>query len=377
MKNPYEVLGVETDVSESELKQKYRQLAKKYHPDLNEGSEEAAEKFKEVSEAYAILSDPEKKRMYDTYGSAAFEQGGGQSYSSSDLGDIFGEFFGDDLFDVFFGGRNRNNRSANAPQKGGDIEDRIKISFKDSIFGVEKTVTYRRNINCHVCHGSGAKEGKGRVTCPKCDGSGTISQSQRTPFGEFRTQTICDNCNGTGTVVEEKCENCKGSGREVKNETISIKIPAGISNNSIIPIRERGHEGFNGGASGTFYLIVEVEPHEIFKRDGNDIHFDMPISYVDATLGGRIEVPLLRGTTEFEIPKGTQGGKTFKIKNEGTPDVRGGANGDLYFTVQISVPTRLNKTQKEKLKEYGNSLKGKTEERRKNFFDKIKDFFDD
>ena len=380
MKDPYEVLGVDKNVGESELKNRYRKLAKKYHPDLNNGSEEAGEKFKDISEAYAILSDPEKKRMYDTYGSRAFEQGGGQAYNYGDINDIFGEFFGDDIFDTFFGGfgrSRRNGRNPNAPRKGGDIEERVRLTFKESIFGVEKKITYRRNINCPTCDGSGAKAGTGRKTCPKCNGSGRINQTQRTAFGQFTTQSVCDRCNGEGTIVEEPCDDCGGSGRKTKSETLNVRIPAGVSQNTIIPINNRGHEGINNGPNGNLYLIIEVEPHEVFERRGNDIYFTMPISYVTATLGGKIDVPLLDGITEYEIPQGTQGGTTFKIKKEGSPDPRGGKKGDLYFTTEIIVPKKLNKTQKEKLKEYGKSINNKSVQDNKGFFEKIKDFFDD
>lgn len=373
MKNPYEVMGVDRDVSPTELKNKYRQLAKKYHPDLNQGSEDASEKLKDINEAYSILSDPEKKDKYDRFGEAAFDQAGGYSTDFSGFGDIFGDIFGD-----FFGGGSRSRRrDPNAPVSGEDIQLNVKITFKESMAGVEKKVSYRKNVNCSHCHGSGGKNGARRITCSTCGGSGFVQTTTRSPFGQFMSQSECPKCHGSGSMVEEKCEHCHGSGREFKNVTLNVKIPKGVDKGNVIPLRNQGHEGVNGGPNGDLYIVIEVENHEIFQRHGNDIYLEMPISYVTAALGDEIEVPTIGGYEKFKIPAGTQTSTRFKIRNQGAPDVRSGRKGDLYFDVKIVVPKGLNKDQREKLMAYGDSIGNRTSKDSKNFFEKLKDFFNE
>ena len=373
MKNPYEVLGVEKSASQEDIKKEYRKLAKKYHPDLNPGDEEANEKLKEVNEAYSILSDSDKRAKYDRYGDAAFDpnQGFG-GFSGSGMGDIFSDLFGD-----FFGGGGSARRpDPNAPRKGQDIQIRVNISFKDSIFGVDKEVSYRRSETCKTCHGDGAKPGTHKETCDMCHGTGQVHRTAQTPLGHFSTVQDCPKCHGTGTIIKEKCPTCGGNGHNFKSEKIKIKIPQGIQDGSVIPIRSKGHDGENGGPSGDLFIVVSVQEHEIFKRYGNDIYYELPISMVTAALGNIIKIPVLDGTEDFEIPEGTQNNTRFRLKGKGVKDVRSGVPGDIYFDVKVVIPKKLNDKEKAKLKEFsevhGEEVHVKEN---KNFFDKVKEFF--
>lgn len=371
MKDPYELLEVDRNVSDSELKRKYRKFAKKYHPDLNPDDDKAQEKFKEISEAYEILSDPQKKRQYDTYGAAAFENGGGAGGFSGGFGgfdDIFGDLFGD----IFSQGRSQQRKRA---RKGSDIQQVVKLTFKESAFGISKEIQVRREVECETCHGKGAKDESKIKTCPKCNGTGVINNVSQTPFGTVSRQTTCDNCHGTGEIIEEKCPDCNGSGRKIKNEKIKIDIPAGVENDSVMRVVGKGNAGENGGSYGDLYIILKVEEHEIFKRDGLDIYYEMPISFTTAALGGNIDIPTLTTTQEYHIPAGTQTGSKFRIKNEGIKSDRTKRQGDLYFYVKVVTPTKLSKSQKEKLKEFS-EISGDMVKEDKNFFEKLKDLFD-
>lgn len=373
MRNPYEVLGVDKNVTPQELKSKYRKLAKKYHPDLNGGSEEAAEKLKEVNEAYAILSDSEKKSMYDRYGDAAFDQSsgfGGAGGFGAGMGDIFSDIFGD----FFGGGRSYSRRvDPNAPKKGSDMEMRIRISFRDSVHGVEKEISYRRTEKCDECSGSGAEKGTKKETCSKCKGTGQVRRSTNTPFGQFTSVGECDHCGGQGYEIKHKCKKCSGHGSVSSNVKIKVNIPAGISDGAIIPIRSKGNAGVNGGPNGDLYIIVSVEEHEVFKRRGNDIYYELPISYTTAALGNEIDIPTLDGTMKFTIPSGTQNDTKFKIKSKGIKDVRTKIPGDLYFITKIIVPKKLSNEEKEKLKELAEVSGEKIKQEHKSFFDKLRD----
>lgn len=372
MKNPYEVLGVSQSASAQEIKKAYRQLAKKYHPDLNQGSAESEAKLKEINEAFSIIGDEENRAKYDRYGEAAFDPNAG-------FGGGFGDFGGDifsDLFSGFFGGsRSSQRRDPNAPKRGSDIQLRVQISFRDSVIGVEKEISYRRQTKCETCSGSGAKDPSKKKTCHTCGGQGQVRTTQQTPFGQFSSVSTCPTCNGSGVEIEEKCDVCHGSGSTIKNSKVKVKIPSGINDGDVIPVRGQGNDGENGGQSGDLYLVVSVEEHEIFKRYGNDIFYELPISFTTAALGNEIEIPTLEGTMKFEIPAGTQHGKRFKVPSEGMNDVRSGRKGDLYFDVQIVVPTKLNEKEKEKLKEFA-SLHGEEVKPEKNLFEKIKDWFE-
>lgn len=373
MRNPYEVLEVDTSVSSEELKRQYRKLAKKYHPDLNSGSEEAAEKLKEVNEAYSILSDPDKRARYDRYGEAAFDPSMGSSGGFGDMGDIFS-----DLFSDFFGGGSSRRRyvDPNAPVKGEDIQVRIRISFKESVFGVEKEVSYRREESCKACSGTGAKNGTGKSTCSRCNGTGQVRTTSNSPFGQFTSVSTCPNCGGSGFEIKEKCDVCHGRGTVKSNSKIKVKVPAGISDGAVIPVRQRGNDGKNGGQAGDLYIVVSVDEHEIFKRYGNDIYYELPINFTTAALGNEIDIPTLDGTQKFTIPAGTQNDTRFRVDGKGIADVRTGRPGNLYFDVKVVIPKKLSNEEREKLKEFAEVSGQTVKEQNKSFFDRIKDFFE-
>lgn len=378
MKNPYEVLGVDKNADKNEIKKTYRKKAKQYHPDLNPGNEEAAEKFKELSQAYEILADDEKRKMYDTYGEAAFENGGMGSGAGADgfggfninMDDIFGDIFSD----LFTGSGGRSN--PDAPRKGADMRIQLRLKFKEAVFGTKKKITYKKEKDCSHCHGTGAKDGAKPEICPTCHGTGTVSREVNSPFGRMINRTTCPTCHGTGSVIKEMCDYCHGSGRETVKETINIDIPAGVDDGNILPLRGAGHAGTKGGPSGDLYVIIRVEPSQFFQRHGNDLSFEMPISFVQAALGDVVKVPTLEGSRDFTIPEGTQSGTRFTLKGEGVKNVKSGRKGNLYFTVNVETPRNLNSEQKEALKKFGDAMGEKTEETKKNFFEKVRDLFD-
>lgn len=375
MKNPYEVLGVDKSASLGDIKREYRKLAKKYHPDLNPDNKEAEQKFKDATLAYEILSDPEKKQKYDRFGAAAFENGGGGYTGGFEgFGGGFGDIFGDLFGDIFNQGYS-SSRSAKRPIKGADIQKEVRLSFAESAFGTDKEIQVRREVECHVCKGEKTAEGGKKETCPDCNGSGVVNEMTRTAFGTMSRTVTCETCHGTGEIIDKPCTNCKGDGKEYKSETIKIHIPSGIENQNVIRVTGKGHIGENGGPFGDLYVIVRVEDHEIFKRNGLDIYYEMPISFPTAALGGEIEVPTLKETKTFDIPKATQTGERFSLKKEGIKDERTGRQGNLYFYVKIITPTKLNKEQKDALKKFSQASGSEIKEE-KSFFDKLKDFFD-
>ncbi len=369
MKDPYEVLGVSKSASSDEIKREYRKLAKKYHPDLNPDDKEAEQNFKEATLAYEILSDPEKKQKYDAYGSAAFENGGaGFNGGFGGFGDIFSDLFGD-IFNQGYG----NN--AKRPIKGDDIQQVVNLTFQEAAFGTSKEIQVRREVECHVCHGSKAEEGSETHTCPDCHGQGMVNEVSRTAFGTMSRTVTCSKCHGTGEIIENPCKNCKGTGKEYKSEKIKIDIPSGVEDKNVIRLSGKGNVGENGGPFGDLYVVLRVANHEIFKRDGLDIYYEMPISFPIAALGGKINVATLRKPVEFEIPAGTQTGEKFTLKKEGIEDKRRGRTGNLYFYVKVITPTKLSKEQKEALKNYAEASGDEVRED-KSFFDKVKDFFE-
>lgn len=376
MRNPYEVLGVEKDFTKDELKKKYRQLAKKYHPDLNPDNEEAKEKLQEINEAYAILSNDENRRKYDMYGESAFNgSGGGFGDINFDLSDIFGDIFGD----IFSGGFSSGKRS-NYPQKGEDLQTVVTLDFNEAAFGTKKEITFRRTETCSKCDGTGAKKGSKVKVCSKCHGTGEVRYQQQSPFGTFVRTSVCDECHGTGEVIEEKCQTCKGKKKVSKTKTINIDIPAGVDNDSVINLRGEGNVGRNGGPSGDLYVIIKVKEHELFERRGYDLYFKMPISFSQAALGADIEIPLIDGIEKYSIPEGTQTGTVFKLKNEGIQKLNNkeGKRGDLYFEVVVITPKKLNSKQKELLKELGNEsgIDLNQHKDKKSLFEKIKEKFE-
>ena len=372
----YEILGISKDADEKEIKSAFRKLAKQYHPDLNPDDKDAEAKFKEVNEAYEILSDPERKAKYDQFGHAAFDQsngfGGGAGFN--DFGDIFGDIFGD-FFGGGFSGSTRTQRTG--PKAGSDLKIKLDITFEEAAFGTKKEIKINRIEKCHVCEGTGAKKGTSKKTCPTCQGSGSIRTVQRTPFGQFASTKICSTCSGTGEVVEEPCTSCSGSGKERKTRKLSINIPAGVDTGSVIPLRGEGNHGERGGPAGDLYVYINVNPHEIFERDGNDVWCEIPITFAKATLGGSIEVPTIEGKVKYDVPEGTPTGTVFRLKNKGIKNLRGAGKGDQYVRVKIEVPKKLSEKQRNILEQFANEMGEKVDNDKKGFFGKMKDAFKD
>ena len=355
----YEVLGLSKGASDDEIKKAYRKLAKENHPDLHPGDKACEERFKEISEAYEVLSDPDKKARYDQYGHAAFDpnSGFGGGFGGfgdfGDLGDILGNIFGG--FGGF-GGSTRQQR--NAPQRGESLRVRLAISFEEAAFGCSKEITVPRIEDCDDCGGTGCKPGTSPETCPDCGGAGEVRVQQRTPFGVMASTTPCRRCGGTGKLVKDPCPSCGGKGKVRKQRTISVNIPAGIDDGQTISLRGQGHAGANGGPKGDLLITVSVKAHPLFERDGSSILFEMPISFVQAALGAEVEVPTLDGKVKYTIPEGTQTGTTFRLRGKGIPYLNGSGRGDQYVTVNIETPKNLNKEQKELLRKFGEATGG-------------------
>lgn len=372
MKDPYELLGVSKTATKSEIKKIYRKKAKQYHPDLNPDNPEAEQTFKEMTDAYAILSDDEKRRMYDTYGPAAFEQGGMGSGMHVDISDIFG-----DIFDLFGGGGRRSRRrDPNGPRQGNDIQYELDLTFKEAVFGTEKKIKVPTNIDCDHCHGYGTADGTPPDPCPTCKGSGQVQRQTQSGFMNFVQTVTCPTCHGSGVQASEKCDHCGGKGREKVDRTIQVKIPAGVNDGNMLPLRGQGHEGMRGGPNGDLYVILRVQESELFDRNGNDLYFELPISFAQATLGDQVKIPTLEGQIEYEIPSGTQPGTRFTLEDKGVPDVHGRGYGNLYFDVTIDVPEELSEDQEEALRAFSASMGENPSGKKKSFFDKVKDIFD-
>ena len=370
----YEVLGVSRGASEDELKQAYKKMARKYHPDLNPGDKTAEEKFKEVNEAYEVLSDADKKARYDQYGHAGVDPnfgaggfGGGfdGSFDFGDLGDIFGSFFGGG-----FGGGRRTN--PNAPQRGESIRMSIAISFEEAAFGCEKAVTVERYETCDTCHGNGCAPGTSPEVCPDCHGTGTVQVRRQTPMGVFATSSPCPKCGGKGRIIHQPCKDCRGSGMVRKKKTIQASIPAGIDNGQTISIRGQGNAGKNGGPAGDLLITITVRPHELFRREGTSVLCEAPITFTQAVLGAELEIPTIDGKVKYTLPEGTQSGTTFRLKGKGIPSINGRGRGDQYVTVYIETPKNLNKEQKEALKKFAETMGESNYEEQKKFFKKFK-----
>jgi len=369
----YEVLGVQKGASTDEIKKAYRKATKQYHPDLHPGDKECEEKFKEANEAYEILSDDEKRSKYDQFGHAAFDPnagfGGGAGFDGfGDLGDIFGDIFGG----FGFGGGRSSRANPNAPRQGERIHVDLRVRFEEAAFGCEKDVQIERIEQCETCHGSGAAPGTSPETCTNCGGSGQVQQRRQTPMGVFATTGPCPACGGKGKIIKTPCDDCGGKGMIRKRKTIQVSIPAGIDNGQIISLRGQGHAGKNGGPAGDLQIVVNVRPHELFRRDGSDVFCDAPITFTQAVLGGEMEIPTIDGKVKYDIPEGTQTGTTFRLRNKGIPNVNGRGRGDQYVTVYIETPRNLNKEQKEALKKFSATLKENNYEERKSFFKKFK-----
>lgn len=368
----YEVLGISKGASEDEIKKAYKKMARKYHPDLNPDNKEAEEKFKEVNEAYEVLSDPDKKARYDQYGHAGVDPNfgaGGAGFDGSfdfgDLGDIFGSFFGGG-----FGGGRRTN--PNAPQRGESIRMSLAISFEEAAFGCEKAVTVDRMEQCGTCRGNGCAPGTTPEICPDCHGTGQVQVRRQTPMGVFATTSPCTKCGGKGKIIHQPCKECHGTGAVRKRKTIQASIPAGIDNGQTISIRGQGHAGINGGPAGDLLITITVRPHELFRREGTSVLCEAPITFAQAVLGAELEIPTIDGKVKYDLPEGTQSGTTFRLKGKGIPAINGRGRGDQYVTVYIETPRNLNKEQKEALKKFAESVGDNNYEERKKFFKKFK-----
>ena len=358
----YEVLGVPKDADEAALKKAYRVLAKKYHPDANPGDKEAEAKFKEASEAYSILSDPEKRRKYDQFGHAAFEGGaggaggyGGFDFNGADMGDIFGDIFGD----FFGGGRSAYGRSSNGPMRGANLRTGVRITFEEAIFGCEKEIELTLKDECPKCHGTGAKPGTSPVTCPKCNGKGKIVYTQQSFFGQVQNVQTCPDCRGTGKIVKEKCPDCYGTGYISSKKKIQVKIPAGIDNGQSIRIAGKGEPGTNGGERGDLLVEVTVSRSPVFMRQETSIFSTVPISFATAALGGPIKIKTVDGEVEYEVKPGTQTDTKVRLRGKGVPSLRNkNIRGDHYVTLVVTVPEKLTEEQKEALKRFDDAMKG-------------------
>lgn len=376
----YEVLGVNKNATDDELKKAYRKLAKKYHPDANpDNKKEAEEKFKEVNEAYEVLSDSQKRKMYDQFGFDGPQgfngsQGGGYySYGSgfegfggfSDFGD-----FGDlgDIFSSFFGGSSRT-RTSNGPSRGADLKMNLDITFEEAYLGVEKEISISRNEKCATCGGTGAKKGTVAEKCSVCNGTGKIKQVVTTPFGQMATQKVCTQCGGTGKVIKEPCTDCRGKGTVKKAVKIKVKIPEGVDEGQTIVLKNEGEVGKNGGPSGDLYIVIHIKRHSIYSRKAEHVLCEIPITFTGATLGTEIEVPMVDGTKEkYRIPEGTQTGTKFTIKNKGFKSVNGNWRGDFVFTVVVQTPKKLTHEQRELLVELAKTMNEQPPIRKKGIF---------
>jgi molecular chaperone DnaJ len=382
----YEVLGIGKTASDDDIKKAYRKLAKQYHPDLNPGDKTAEEKMKEVNEAYEVLSTPEKKSRYDQFGHAGIDPsyGGGGGFGGfsgggiSGMGGMGGIDDLSDLFSSFFGGgfsSSSRTRSATSPRRGQDIQASITISFLEACHGKKVEVTYNRPDKCPECNGSGSAPGGNVSTCPDCNGTGSVKTTQRTPFGVISSESACPKCGGKGKVISDPCKKCGGSGRVNIQKTLSVDIPAGISNGQNIQLSGQGAVGSNGGPYGDLHLRINVRPDEIFQRDGYDIHSDFPVTYTQAVLGDELTVPTIDGNVKYSMPEGTQGGTIFRLRGKGVKKLNRNEHGDHYVHIVVEIPQKLSSKQKEKLREFDESLTLQNYQKRSSFFSKIKKMF--
>jgi molecular chaperone DnaJ len=374
----YEVLGLDRNASEAEIKKAYRKLARQYHPDLNpDNQEKAAEKFKEVHEAYEVLGNKEKRSRYDQFGHAAFDAGAGAGPGGA--GYNFGNFGGfEDIFDAFFGGGFGSpfgGRQSGGSRRGPDLQMNIELSFEEAAFGIEREATIQRWEDCGECGGSGAAPGTKPVTCYKCGGTGQVRVTQNIAFGQFSTVTTCDNCHGTGKTIEKPCSACHGKGKVRRPRKVSIKVPAGVDNNSALRLSGEGELGTQGGPPGDLIVRIRVRPHKLFKREKDHVVMDVPISFVQAALGDEIEIPTLDGKTKFKIPEGTQPNAVFHLRGKGIPHLQGYGRGDQILNVKVVIPTKLTEKQKEMLHKFDTTVQADQYQNRKGFFEKMKDAF--
>ena len=368
----YEVLGVSKDASEADLKKAYRKAAVKYHPDRNPGNKEAEEKFKEINEAYQVLSDPDKKSKYDRFGHAGVDPnyGGGAGGSNGagfdfgDLGDIFGDIFG--------GGFGGGARRRNGPKRGRDVQQIVDVSFEEAAFGCKKKLNVTMAEKCTTCNGTGAKPGTNPEKCSFCNGTGQTVQQQRTMFGYSNVVSTCQHCRGTGQIIKNPCTDCRGTGKIRKSKTIEVNIPKGIDHGQTIQITGGGEPGEKGGPNGDLLITVRVQRHPVLEREGSDVFIEVPITFVQAALGATLKVPTIDGIVNFDIPEGTQTGSQFRMRGKGIPFMRGNGRGDQYVTVNVEVPKNLTQKQKEILREFEDE---KNYKQKKSFKEKMKELF--
>lgn len=383
----YEVLGIGKNATDAEIKSAYRKLAKKYHPDLNPGDKEAEEKFKEVNEANDVLSDPQKRQRYDQFGFAGVDpnyaaaNGGGAGgfgggFGGVDLGDIFGDIFGGGFGGGFSGfGGGSSTRTANAPRKGHDIQASVILTFEEAAHGCSKKITINRQDTCPDCGGTGAAKGTSPETCPDCGGRGYVVTQQRTPFGVMQSQQPCSHCGGRGTIIRNPCKTCRGTGKTAARKSLEINIPAGIDDDQNIALRGQGDAGSNGGPAGDVIVHVTVKADPMFERDGYDVTIHVPITFSQAVLGDDVEVPTVDGRIVQHIPEGTQSGTKFRLRGQGIQYLNGRGRGDQYVIVDVEIPKKVTRAQREALKAFEDSMKEDNYEKRKGFFKKLKDMF--
>jgi molecular chaperone DnaJ len=354
--SPYELLGVPKTASDDEIKKAYRKLARQYHPDRNPGDATAEERFKEIQSAYDLLSDPEKRRTYDTFGAADARGGtspgfGGvrfEEFKFGDLGDLLGGMFG--------GGARQTTRR---PVRGDDLEVHVRISFEDSLKGAQVRVPVELDSVCSACHGTGAEPGTSPIVCPECGGRGVVSEAQ----GLFAFSQPCPRCHGNGSIVEQPCRRCRGTGRERTTKRFGVKIPAGAKTGTRIRLKGKGEAGHNGGPAGDLYVVVDVDPSPLFRRRGSDLVLDVPVTYAEAALGSNVQIPTPDGPVSLKIPAGTESGKLLRVKGRGAPHIKGNGRGDLLARVKVTVPKKLTKAEREALEEYGKVSREKPRER--------------
>lgn len=372
MRDFYEILNVDRNATDDELKASYRKLAKKYHPDLNPGDADAEHKFKEVQAAYEVLSDSEKRKIYDLYGEEGLKggMGGGQNFGG--FGDIF-----NDIFDIFGGGgfSQRRGKNPNAPKRGADLRYDLKIDFKEAYFGTEKEISISHYVECDHCHGEKCEPGTEKKTCPTCHGTGEVTHQVNSAFGQYIQVSPCGTCMGTGEIIEKKCTKCNGQGKVKEKKKIKLNVPKGVNTGNILTMAQMGDAGDNKGPAGDLYVYIRVKEDEIFKREGPDLFIDMPVTYTDAVLGGEIKVPTMEGVESFDLPKKTEGGKMFKLKGKGMPIVNSDKKGDLYFKTEIIIPDKVTAEEKDLLLQLKN-LRPSAVKEKKNFFSRFKEFFE-